>query len=500
MFCTNCGSSNPDGVKFCSACGEPLEVIDEEVKVTANESVQQNLGYPQQESTPVIPQPQVPVYDDENVEKEKKRNKTILLVILIAVPLLLIAAVIILCVMLLGNGKTAVSKAFNNTIEEFKENNELYKALDIENLIEGGNYTVSADIDTELSGIGDVSLYSEIGIGDSVAQVSGDINLSVIPSVEYLIQVDESEVRAYTPLLDKYMFVYNYKNNNTGYLMDEIDAEAVNTVISEAYQVIVGKSFDFSEFEKLGKELAEVAKDMDFSKGKAKKLEIDGKEVSCKNYVLKPTLEDALNFADVLEKFFNENYSDVSELAKIKDALSELRVSISMNDFTDTQISVSVYNNKLADICVSDGISESAIEFCGGDYRAQSIKIVEDGIVIGQLIGTKNGQVEKMTFEDGDSNAYVSYEYDPSDGRFTISTYGMDDFSMKLKREEDRLDLTLDYIDFGDTYFGGKISLKKGVEIKEMSGERFDIGQAGEDEVESLIYEVSGLLYGLLGF
>lgn len=499
MFCTKCGTGNPEGAKFCCSCGAPLEEINKLNENTTQEIELNNSVTELPEYSTTIPEYRdAPV--EENIEKEKKRNKTVLLVILIVVPLLLIAAIIVFCIIYFGDGQENVAKAFKNTMEELEENNQLLNVLDFDELYKDGEYTVTTDIDTEIPSVGDVSVYSEVGIKDSTVQLAGDVNVSVIPSIEYLIQIDENEVRANTPLLDKYMFVYNYKADNTGYLMNSVDTETINAAISQIYQLAVNKPFSFEEVDDLAEDIVEITEDIKFSKGKSEKHVINGNEVSCKKYNMELSLQNLLDMVDALEEFFEENVGEISWYSEIKNSLDQLRMDINMSNLTNIEAYVLVYKDLIAGIGISNGTDEYAVELCGGDYRAQNMKFLENGTVIGEIIGTKAAETEILTFKDGDSDAYVTYEYNPTDGRLNISVSDMDEISMKIKREEDRVDVDLDFINLGDTYFGGTLSLKKGAELKEMSGERFDIGQATEEEYYGLVGELSGLLLGLLGF
>jgi len=90
----------------------------------------------------------------------------------------------------------------------------------------------------------------------------------------------------------------------------------------------------------------------------------------------------------------------------------------------------------------------------------------------------------------------LSFEYDSKSGDFSLYS---DEISLSGTIESDRNGLTVVINEFSDEYdsyeFEGSITLEKGADFQELDGDKFDIGNASEDEVVDLMTEISDSLY-----
>lgn len=120
MFCPNCGTQNPDNVKFCTGCGTPLQAADQGTVVLNQPQVPPTPQYqPQvppaqpissvppvqqyQQSVPPTPQYQPPV--TQGPQKPKNNKKTGLIIGGVVGAVVLIVAIVLIVVFAGGKDK-----------------------------------------------------------------------------------------------------------------------------------------------------------------------------------------------------------------------------------------------------------------------------------------------------------------------------------------------------------------------------------------------------------
>ena len=246
-------------------------------------------------------------------------------------------------------------------------------------------------------------------------------------------------------------------------------------------------------------------KTLDFEEVKEAKFEVDGKDRACEGYKTVITKKNIQNLIDAYEEATSEELEELEELMldldpsytaeSYAEAFDELKEEL--EDMPNVTATFYLYDNKLA--CVElqpKGDKAVQIQFLGGDRRAQNMRIVdEDGYVGFEMIGEKDGSTE--TFElFADEMSILSFEYDSKSGDFSLYS---DEVSVSGTIESDRNGLTIVINEFSDEYdsydFEGSISLKKGADFKKLDGDKFDIGNASEDELMDLMTEISDNLY-----
>lgn len=106
MFCTNCGSSLEEGMKFCAKCGAPVEESGQEPGTTQEVSATERVL---EQKEPVQKEPvQKELEQKEPVQKTKGNFLTA--AILAVAALVIVAAVVVIGVRIFGNGSKDVSK------------------------------------------------------------------------------------------------------------------------------------------------------------------------------------------------------------------------------------------------------------------------------------------------------------------------------------------------------------------------------------------------------
>ena len=93
----------------------------------------------------------------------------------------------------------------------------------------------------------------------------------------------------------------------------------------------------------------------------------------------------------------------------------------------------------------------------------------------------------------------ISYEYDFEEGELTVDIPGFDSVNAKLIRDERKFSFELDYIDFDNSFLGLTVAITPTVNLSDMTGEEFDIGNATEEEITEVLENVQDTVQGLLG-
>lgn len=430
-----------------------------------------------------------------NNEDNKKNNTGLILGLIIGGVVLLVGIIIAILMLVVYNGKTQVALATKNTVEEITNNNQLIKVFDVKDIVGDKNYSVEVDVDTELPSVGDISVEGKISVADDLMQASGDLDLSFLPSIEYIFQLDDHQLKGNIPLLDKYLFTYDYTKNNNGYLMQQVDTETLNAALSQAYKAVFEADLDEDISKELKDTYVEAFKALKYSKIKSSEYAIDGKAVKCKGYEVTMSADEINKLLTATNTILINNYEEIMDIGDIEDYISDY-------DGSDLNIDFYIYRNTLAAIIVNNDEEKIEIQFNGGNYRAQNIKVLENDTEIMAVTGSISDGVETVSMSI-DNKYSLGYAYDTNKDKLTLNfTDGYDvyDIDMEVIRTKSKLDISMDFIDFGDTYIGGSLVLSDDADIKNLTGTEFNIGTATEDDIMGIVEEVYEMAMGLMGW
>ena len=230
--------------------------------------------------------------------KDKKK-----IIIAAAAPVVLVLCV--LGILIIGNLNAAgkVASALSKTVSDFKKNNKLVGALNASDITKDGEYTALVELKTEITELGDIQVNSEIAVNNEEIGISGYLDLTYIPIINYELQLDDKQLRAQFPLLNDYLFTYNYHEKNDGFLMEKVDAELLNDALAQFHKSAVNNSSK-EEFGKvLWSSLQGDFKDIRFSKEGKEKYIINGKEHYCKGYSAILSKEEIDSITGILMNF-----------------------------------------------------------------------------------------------------------------------------------------------------------------------------------------------------
>lgn len=439
-----------------------------------------------------------PIYQNMEQLPAVKLKKTGLIIIIAVVIILLLAAGVVATLFLSTRGGIKkVEAAIGTTIAEAQEKNLLYPVVDISDFAADREYTVSVKLDTEVALIGDVSVNSNVAVDKDIIQMTGDVDLNYIPPVGYTVTMNDKRLSAQVPFLNKYLFVYDYTKEDSEYIRNYIDTEVLNARISQAYTSITKAASKDDLIDEAKSVMMASLKGAKVSKTPKINCTIDGKEVNCEGYKLTLTPDAQKNIIDGFGQIVVRDYSEAFR-ANHMDAEGYFeRLKSQVN--SDMGISFYIYKDKLAKIII-EGAQVTVVDLKGGDYRLQNVDVAVDDNNIVSISGTIEDGTENLMATIAE-NTY-SYKYDTNYGDLKLNAIvdGANlNVDMGISRSKKELKLDVDYFDFGNTYFGGKITVTDGASIVETTGEEFDLGSAKEESINALKQEILGLIMGLLG-
>lgn len=405
----------------------------------------------------------------------------------------IVAAVVLIAIVLVAVVKTGVFLSPNDKVllavtNTFKDQTMLMEDLDISDIVSSGKYTVGINGSYEGS-----ALDCSYMVTPKSQQIKGSFSTSGIPTVDLDVVVADGKVQAYTSLIDKYLFEYNYEGTNTGYLMQQIPSDQLQMLNDSLKEMENAGDIDDSKAADLAKVLlSDYRSNVKFEKVDEKDIVIDEKNRSCKGYMALINKEILRKFVDDIKAEVEENNSNVTT------NFDELYTSI--EEMPDMYVTVYIYKNKLAGVTMKPTTEDSDIEilFHGGTTRWQNIELLSDGVSLAQIVGTTSGKSE--TFElKGNGVTAATIKYDRATGLFSLDANGTY-LSGTISRSGKELSVSLDYFQG----LSGTVSFKKGATIEKPTAEKtFDVGNATESECQSLLIEIAGsgsalgdLLYG----
>lgn len=456
---------------------------------SAENSTSNNTGAFRQNGMPNIPNiPKVNV----SVTKAGSSNKLVF-VLAGAVVVVLLAVVLLIGALYLNRKPVKIYRAAIKTA-----NDAGYLADDIKKgAIKGKAFTVSVEGDVSVDGM-KVGENISIAVNGKEKQLYGNIDMPYIGDYEVIAELNAKDLRMMVPTVDDTVFVYNYTEEKDGILNDMLSDDEIDSIdecLMQAYQLEADNSSDAKEISKITKDFY---MGLEFQKIDSQLIEVDGKDRKCAGYEITVTEEDILEFYKELfayyEKEYNEEFQALMELSgedmDLDDVLDELEYEL--DDMDDVQIDVYLYKGMFAAICVPTSYGDVWMEFNGGDYRLQNACLYyeDDGdkYEYFEVKGERNKSEDELNIYVEEEKV-LSYSYDTKSGNFDIDyDDGYDSFSLsgnlKTSRKGYVVSVDLSGLGMDDSYF--TISALKGADMKKISGEEFDIGNADYSDFMSL--------------
>lgn len=311
------------------------------------------------------------------------------------------------------------------------------------------DYTVSFDGQWKKQ-----KIQAEYASGQVQKQLRGTLDLDRFPDMEFVMTLDEKELRTQIPSLSSKVFTYNYKSGaKNGYIAKKIGSEKLAQL-----DAILEELYGGSGQESIGTDILKEAR-KEFNKLKIKKTEkkefkIDGQKRNCAGYQFTISKDNAQNVLDAAEKAVKKKYGDGTKISADPVGKVFMVFYDKISAAGEMECSVYLYQNKLAAVSVNYEEDENAqkieVLFLGGDFRTQNMKIAF-------LTGEKTTTIQTN----------ISGNLAAKDGTITFESDDTDSLS-------------------------GRISVQKGCQISELTGEECNLMKLNGFELLELFGEFAG--------
>lgn len=382
------------------------------------------------------------------------------------------------------SGKVAMA-----TLNTLTDNSHITKNLAGLSLLESDDYTItwSGSFGDEFSG--DLTFSN----GSKQKQLSGNVDVDSISDIEFVGNLTSDELQLQVPGFSDELFVYNYTEDKDGYITELADDDDI-----EAFDKALQTVFSSKEQKKEGTEGAKILKDfykgLEFKSVGKEEFEVDGKDRKCKGFQTTITGDDLADLTEQLQDFAEENYGDsLDDLgADLDDSFDDIYEEL--DEFPDTDVTFYIYKGKLACVQVEIGKEDAQLVFHGGKTRTQNMELLVNDDTIMEMEGETNGSKEQYELSlGGISVGELEYDYKSGDYSIDINS-GYDDVTIEgtLKGSKKSFEFGISSIEAYDLDedIDFNVSLKKGAKFQKVSGDKFDIGNASEDDLEDLMYDL----------
>lgn len=438
-------------------------------------------------------------YQESQQTKTPKKGvpKKLLLGIGIGCGAVAVVGVIIFVVsqLLMSNPIAKIGTAAVNTFES----GEFAKAFDPTGILkpDGMGVELLLEVDGESIGM-NVAYQQSKNRKIANAKVDLDIDGEKL-ALEGTVELDEDRLALGVPQMGDTIYTYYYTRENDGFLIDQMDDDAIemlNEGLTKIYEF--GSTGDSEEAQKAMVNLiTEELNALEIEELEKDKFEVNGKDVQCGGYMLTITEDNMLNIVDGMAGIYEEYYSE-----SMDDLLDEMYVDAddyfeeleySFEDMPDIELSFYLYKMQIACIKMeADGEDGSVyVYFYGGDYPTQNMEVIaeydDDEYSICKVEGSVKNQVETILLEV-DEEEICEINYNQKTGELEVSgeDYYEFDLSAVVNRKGNTLTLEVNEFEMYGVDASGSIVITGDVNVKSLSGEEFDIGNASEDDFEDL--------------
>ena len=298
------------------------------------------------------------------------------------------------------------------------------------------DYTVSMDGQWK-----EQKIQAEYASASDQKQLKGTIDLDKLPDLEFVMTLDEKELKTQLLSLSSKVFTYDYKNGGkSGYLAKKIGSEKL-----ERFDTILEELYGGNEQKTIGTDILKEAR---------KEFKIDGQKRNCAGYQFTISKDNVKNVLEAAEKTVKKNYGDGTKISADPVGKVFMVFYDKISAAGEMECSVYLYQNKLAAVSVNYEEDENAqkieVLFLGGDFRTQNMKIAF-------LTGEKTTTIQTN----------ISGNLAAKDGTITFESDDTDSLS-------------------------GRISVQKGCQISELTGEECNLMKLNGFELLELFGEFAG--------
>lgn len=363
-------------------------------------------------------------------------------------------------------------------------------------LIESGKYTLAFNYDQ--SGKYGVTVDGKYVSTAKEKQLSGEVSVSGIRT-NGTFGVTNKELLVNAPMLGDDTYVYNYKKDTDGYIVDVIEEsgmeiEEFNALLNSVYQGV--NSFDNSKTKKFNKEFAKKLNGLNWKKLDKKSYEVDGKNRKIGGYGVTLTGDDLAEIVELYEDYYEDLLEDAKFVEAMTAEMDDIEAGFeeiydACDEMDDMQLDFYIYKNKIAAFVFEVEDVEGEFLFKGGDYRLQNVEctIEEDGDEVSfEIEGETNGNKEILEFSANGEEGFT-FEYDKKSGDFSIE---VDDESLEgnISKKGKGFEMKLELEEFDLT-----ISVTGDTKLEKYEGDKIDVSDLDEEDWEDIMSDMYDNLY-----
>jgi hypothetical protein len=315
--------------------------------------------------------------------------------------------------------------------------------------LNGEDYTISIEGQWKKQ-----KIQAEYASDSAQKQLRGTLDLDKLQDLEFVMVLNDKELKAQFPSLSSKVFTYDYNSNKqSGYIAKKIGSQNL-----ERFNTVLAGLYGGKEQKEIGKDILKEAR-KEFNKIKINKIEkqefeIDGQKKDCVGYQFVISSDNVQNVLDAAEKAAKKKYGDGTKISEDPAGKIFMAVYDKVSAAGEMECKVYLFRNKLAAIAVNyeiDGNKQNMeILFSGGDFRMQNMKIT-------YLKGEETHSVRTaITGNPAAGDGTLTFESDGEDG------------------------------------LNGRISVKKGSEMTDITGEECDLMGLNGFELLGLFGEFAG--------
>lgn len=469
MFCDQCGTEIQEGSSFCPNCGNKVA------------QAAQNPMTPDMQ-TPVPVAMQMPMQSPVQIPG---KNKKWLLYGGIGVAAILLVVFIVSAVSNLFMGKsgrvlaaiTATAKDAPLLVEDLQ---------DVQKIMSGDQYMVGIE-----AGVEDGTVKGEFRNGKKDKQIFISMDAGEYDNLAFLCGVHSGVFQASAQGLD-YAFFYDPKQDNDGFLSEDFREKE----LEQLNGLLEGITSDQMSAATMRKNtlaaLKKEFKNLKFEKAEARNWVVNGKKRKCKGYQMALDEDNIIRFCEAFSESTLHGMKD--ETKKAVDDMLDVLIDAAKDMEFDADISFYLYKGKLAAVVIKEEDDEIRVEFQGGDYRMQNMVVAMENDYFSEEItirSEREGKTETTTIEAGDVEMTVVYHAKSGEVSFEGELYGQRcSLEGVYTHSASRVSYTLEDIKTnGSSLFsdaGITIYAEKNPEIEKYKGEKFDLGNASEEDFEEL--------------
>lgn len=332
-------------------------------------------------------------------------------------------------------------------------------------------------------------------------QLYASANVPMLGNVEATVELNSKSLKAEVPTVDSHTFVYNYKEDNTGYITEAIGQDGIDTINTALQKLYDIEGGDTGAAKDIAKITAKWLMKLDYEKLDPVKTTVDGKSRKCSGTRVTVTPENVRSYAEDVLDYIEEEYSDdIEEYNSYASEYDQFDRDEILDEICDDwditlQIDIYTYSGKVAAVEISSDNGGATVQvlFHGGDYRLQNVeaRCIYAGYSPEELFeiqGTRDGSEENycISYDDGYDTLNVSYDRKSGDYSVSVDDYGTVTGNLDCSSKGIVCVIDIPSSLGGDIGGSGTISYLKGADLNKFEGEELDIGEASLDELSSL--------------